>query len=124
MTNRISISNASDLPATGAKVFTVSGTSIVVAKVNAGFCAVVNKCPHLGFPIAGGKIDADAGTITCPFHGSTFDLCSGENVDWVTGIVGVAVPAWSRKILTMGKQPQPIQCFKVVEENGELFVEM
>lgn len=124
MTNRISIGNASDLPATGAKVFSVNGMSIVVAKVKAGYCAVVNKCPHLGFPIAGGKIDADAGMITCPFHGSTFDLCSGENVDWVTGIVGVVVPAWSRKILTMGKAPAAIQCFKIVEEAGELFVEM
>lgn len=124
MTNRISIGHASDLPATGAKVFSVNGMSIVVAKVKAGFCAVVNKCPHLGFPIAGGKIDVDAGTITCPFHGSTFDLCSGENVDWVTGIVGVAVPAWSRKILTMGKAPAAIQCFTVVEEAGELFVEI
>ena len=124
MSNRISIGNASDLPATGARVFTVNGTSMVVAKVKAGVCAVVNKCPHMGLPIAGGKVDADAGTITCPFHNSTFDLCSGENLDWVTGIVGVKVPDWSRKILAMGKAPAAIQCFKVVEENGQLFVEM
>ena len=124
MTNRILIGNATDMPATGVKVFNVNGTSIVVAKVKDGVCAVVNKCPHLGLPIAGGKVDADAGTITCPFHGSTFDLCSGENVDWVTGIVGVQVPEWSRKILSMGKAPQPIQTFKVVEEDGQLFVEM
>lgn len=122
--NHISIGKTSDLPASGMKVFTVNGTSIVVAKVQDGYCAVVNKCPHLGLPIAGGKIDADAGTITCPFHGSTFNLCSGENLDWVTGIVGVKVPDWSRKILSMGKAPAAIECFTVFEENGQLFVEM
>ncbi len=124
MSNRISIGNASDLPASGAKVFTVNGTAIVVAKVKDGYCAVVNKCPHMGLPVAGGKVDADAGTITCPFHNSKFDLCSGANLDWVTGIVGVEVPAWSRKILALGKAPAAIQSFKVVEEAGELFVEM
>jgi nitrite reductase/ring-hydroxylating ferredoxin subunit len=124
MSNRISIGNVSDMPASGTKVFTVNGTAIVVAKVKDGYCAVINKCPHLGLPVAGGKVDADAGTITCPFHNSTFDLCSGQNLDWVQGIVGVKVPEWSRKILALGKEAQPIQRFSVVEENGELFVEM
>ena len=124
MANRILIGNISDVPATGAKVFTVDGTAIVVAKTKSGYCAVVNKCPHLNLPIAGGKVDADAGTITCPFHNSVFDLCSGKNLDWVQGVIGVKTPEWSRKILSMGKSPQPIQSLKVVEEDGKLLVEM
>ena len=124
MTNRIHIANTSDMPATGAKVFTVNGTAIAVAKVKDGYCAVINKCPHLGLPIAGGKIDADAGTITCPFHNSVFELCSGKNLDWVRGVVGVKTPEWSRKILAMGKPPAPIQSFTIIEEDGKLFVEM
>jgi nitrite reductase/ring-hydroxylating ferredoxin subunit len=124
MTNRILIGNSSDMPASGAKVFTANGTAIVVVKVGERYCAVVNKCPHMGLPIAGGKVDASAGTITCPFHDSKFDLCSGENLDWVSGLVGVKVPEWSRKILSMGKAPATIQRFTVVEENGQLFVEM
>ena len=124
MANRILIGNISDVPATGAKVFTVDGTAIVVAKTKSGYCAVVNKCPHLNLPIAGGKVDADAGTITCPFHNSVFDLCNGKNLDWVQGVIGVKTPEWSRKILSMGKSPQPIQSFKVVEEDGKLLVEM
>lgn len=124
MTDRIHIGNSSDLPASGAKVFTINGTNIVVAKTQSGVCAVVNKCPHLGLPIAGGKVDADAGTITCPFHNSKFDLCSGANLDWVQGVVGVKVPEWSRKILALGKAPAPVQTFNIIEENGQLFVEM
>lgn len=124
MTNRIHIGNTSDMPASGAKVFTVNGTAIVVAKVNDGYCAVINKCPHLGLPIAGGKVDAQAGTITCPFHNSVFELCSGKNLDWVQGVVGVKTPDWSRKILAMGKSPQPIKAYTVAEEDGKLFVEM
>jgi nitrite reductase/ring-hydroxylating ferredoxin subunit len=122
--NRILLGNSSDMPASGAKVFTANGTAIVVAQTKNGYCAVVNKCPHLGLPIAGGKVDLDTGTITCPFHDSKFDLCSGENLDWVRGLVGVKVPDWSRKILAMGKAPAAIQRFTVIEEEGKLFVEM
>ena len=124
MTNRILIGNSSDVPASGAKVFTANGTAIAVVKLGDRYCAVVNKCPHLGLPIAGGRVDAEAGTITCPFHNSVFELCSGKNLDWVQGIVGVKAPEWSRKILAMGKAPAPIQSFTVTEEDGKLFVEM
>jgi hypothetical protein len=30
----------------------------------------------------------DGNIITCPFHGSKFDMCTGENLDCVTGIAG------------------------------------
>ena len=124
MTKRVMIGNVSDMPATGAKVFDAEGTAVVVAKVGDGYCAVVNKCPHLNLPMAGGKIDATAGTITCPFHNSVFELCSGKNLDWVQGVVGVKLPDWTRKIVAMGKQPAPIQNFKVTEEGGKLFVDV
>jgi len=124
MAKRVMIGNVSDVPATGAKVFNADGTALVVAKVNAGLCAVVNKCPHLGLPMAGGKIDAQSGTITCPFHNSVFDLCSGKNLDWVQGVVGIKLPDWTRKIVALGKEPAPIQSFKVIEEGGKLFVEV
>ena len=124
MAKRVMIGSVSDVPATGAKVFDAEGTHVVVAKVGNGYCAVVNKCPHLNLPIAGGKIDAAAGTITCPFHNSVFELCSGKNLDWVQGVVGVKLPDWTRKIVALGKEPAPIQSFKVTEEGGKLFVDV
>jgi len=122
MSKRVMIGSAADVPATGAKTFDAEGITLVVAKVGDGYCAVVNKCPHLGLPIAGGKVED--GTITCPFHNSRFDMCTGKNLDWVQGVIGVKLPEWSRRILALGKEPTPIQSFKVTEEDGKLFVEM
>ncbi|BCX03568.1 MAG: hypothetical protein KatS3mg053_1506 [Candidatus Roseilinea sp.] len=122
MGKRVMIGNAADVPATGLKTFNAEGTPIVVARVGERYCAVVNKCPHLGLPIAGGKVEN--GVITCPFHNSRFDMCTGKNLDWVQGVVGVKLPEWSRRIIALGKEPTPIQSFNVTEEDGKLFVEV
>ena len=39
-------------------------------------CAIAATCSHLGGPLDEGKRDGD--TVVCPWHGSRFDLCSGE----------------------------------------------
>lgn len=122
MSNRIFLTNLSDLPAKDRAVFNVAGMSVLVVKVGEGFRAVANKCPHLGLPLAGGKVDGE--TITCPFHGSKFDLNSGENLDWVTNFAGMKIPEWSRRLLEMGKKPAPLRTFPVVVEDGKLFIEL
>ncbi len=122
MSKRVMIGRASDVLANGSKVFNAEGTSLVVAKVGDGYCAVINKCPHLALPIAGGKVEN--GVITCPFHGSRFDMCTGQNLDWVQGVAGLKLPEWSRRVIALGKAPTPIQTFKVVEEAGNLYVEL
>jgi len=37
-----------------------------------------NECPHQGMPLHQGRIDAEDGTITCPYHGFCFEVDSGE----------------------------------------------
>jgi nitrite reductase/ring-hydroxylating ferredoxin subunit len=122
MSKRVMVGNASDVPQGELKTFDAEGTTVVVAKVGDGYCAVINKCPHMNLPIAGGKLEGSA--ITCPWHNSKFDMCTGQNLDWVAGVVGVKLPSWSRKIVALGKEPTPIQSFRVTEEDGKLFVEM
>ena len=124
MSERVLIGLAADIPAGQLKKIEVANTSMVVARVGAGFCAVSNKCPHLGLPLAGGKLDVEQGTITCPFHNSRFDLCSGENLDWATGVVGLTLPKWSQKLIALGKQPAPVEAYEIIEDDGKLFVEL
>jgi nitrite reductase/ring-hydroxylating ferredoxin subunit len=118
---RVGIGAAGDFSAPS-RVVNADGQSVIVARTSKGLCAVHNRCPHLGLPLAGGKIEGD--TITCPFHMSKFDLCSGENLDWTAGVLGVKVPAWSRGLLALGKRPQPVQAYRVTEQDGQLFLEM
>ena len=63
---------ASELPAGSAllvgeaAVFNVGGT----------FCATEAKCTHRQGPLNKGKLDGT--TVTCPLHGSEFNVCTGE----------------------------------------------
>jgi nitrite reductase/ring-hydroxylating ferredoxin subunit len=56
------------------------GRSVDVVVVNLGgqLTAYVDACAHQGLPIGGGMLDAEAGTLTCPWHGFCYDALSGE----------------------------------------------
>jgi len=41
--------------------------------------AVQNICPHAGLPLDQGELCGAA--LTCPFHGYTYNVCTGANVD-------------------------------------------
>jgi 3-phenylpropionate/trans-cinnamate dioxygenase ferredoxin component len=48
---------------------------IVVFNVAGSFCATQAKCTHRGGPLSEGKLDGS--TVTCPWHGSQFNVCTG-----------------------------------------------
>jgi nitrite reductase/ring-hydroxylating ferredoxin subunit len=56
----------------------LEGETVVVSRSEetGEVCAIAATCSHLGGPLADGKRDGD--TVICPWHGSRFDLCSGE----------------------------------------------
>jgi len=122
MTTQVLIGNVSDFPSESARVVDAEGTSLIVARVGDDFCAVANKCPHLGLPLTANIVDGK--TITCPFHGSQFDMCSGENLDWVRGVGGIKLPEWSRRMIAMGKKPGPVQTYPIIRQAEKLFVEI
>lgn len=122
MSKKISIGSLADFPAGKAKVLNVDGISIVINHVDDKFYAVENRCAHLGLPLGANKVEGTV--ITCPFHGSQFDMCTGENLDWVTGFAGAKLPEWSRKLLALGKKPASIKTFNVICENEQLFIEI
>ncbi len=121
MSNRTFLTSLSDFPSSGKAVFKVGDQPVLVVKSGESFYAIANKCPHLGLPLASGKVDGE--TIACPFHGSKFDLKTGQNLDWVTGFAGMRIPEWSRRLLEMGKQPASVQVYSLVIEEGKLYLE-
>lgn len=46
-----------------------------VFNVSGSLCATQAKCPHQGGPLNEGHVTGS--TVTCPWHGSQFDVCSG-----------------------------------------------
>ncbi len=67
------------LPAPGGAVrLEVAGRTIAVYRVEEGLRASDAGCPHVGGPLDRGRI-VD-GRVTCPWHGSQFDLATGAVV--------------------------------------------
>jgi nitrite reductase/ring-hydroxylating ferredoxin subunit len=96
------------------------GRKVLLARVAGRVHAVVDRCPHMGMSLAKGRF-AD-GVVTCPWHNSRFDFCSGRNLDWVNAVLGVPMPKWTHKAIAMGKSPAPLTTLPVEEINGEVFV--
>jgi len=98
------------------------GHSIALTRVDGVVRAFETKCPHLGLPLAKGKMEGCV--IRCPFHGSTFDVCTGKNVSWVTSLGSLSLPQWMRGLVSFGKKAQPIATYAVQEEAGKVSVQL
>ena len=59
-------------------VVTAGEHEVLLARVNGAIVAYANRCTHAGWPIADGEREGTC--LTCPAHGSTFDLRDGSVV--------------------------------------------
>jgi nitrite reductase/ring-hydroxylating ferredoxin subunit/uncharacterized membrane protein len=67
-----------ELPESQPKAAQINDTPIVIVRRGTEAFALVARCAHAGGPLAEGKVEGN--TITCPWHGSTFDISTGEVV--------------------------------------------
>lgn len=67
-----------EVPEDRAYAFTHEGVHVLLIRSLKGLRAYRNACAHQGLPLDGGMVDAEEGTITCPWHGFRFDSESGE----------------------------------------------
>jgi 3-phenylpropionate/trans-cinnamate dioxygenase ferredoxin component len=58
------------------KGFELDGQPVLVANIEGKFYAMRGKCTHMGGELAKGKLDGKV--VTCPRHGSRFDVTSGK----------------------------------------------
>jgi 3-phenylpropionate/trans-cinnamate dioxygenase ferredoxin component len=78
----VEIASVGDLKPGEMEMIPVQGKEILLARVGDVYFAADNRCPHMGGNLSQGKL---AGTIvTCPRHGSQFDLKDGHVVRWTT----------------------------------------
>jgi nitrite reductase/ring-hydroxylating ferredoxin subunit len=58
----------------------VDGEPALVSRTrNGAICAIAARCSHLGGPLDEGERNGNV--VTCPWHGSQFDLCTGDVVE-------------------------------------------
>lgn len=107
---------ASELEDDTIKRVLVQEHEILLAKVENRYYAVSNRCPHLGGDLSAGKLEGTI--ITCPRHGSQFDLKDGKVVRWLGG---------SEPFPATGKAhnpPKPLKTYNVKVEGDAILIEI
>lgn len=94
----IRVAAADELEVGQMKLVRLPDRRLVLARTEAGYAAFDDHCPHRGGSLAGGTIACD--TVTCPWHGSQFDVRSGEVVS--------------------GPAKDPIRSYPAEEADGEV----
>jgi nitrite reductase (NADH) small subunit len=69
------VGSLSTLRSGGNFAVTVAGCRVAVFGVDGAVVATQGRCPHAKGPIHEGQVSG--GTLTCPWHGYTFDLSTG-----------------------------------------------
>ncbi len=126
MGRHVKVGTMADFPAGQLVTVDVEGTSVVLSRTGDTVCAARNRCPHLGLPLSKGPagVRFEDGVVQCPWHNSRFELCSGKNVDWVTGFAGRSIPGWSRRLVALGRQPAPLTTYRVTVDGEDVLVEL
>ncbi len=78
------------------------GKVILVANVDGNYFAMDDVCTHQGASLSEGTIEGS--TLTCPWHGSTWDCKTG-------------------KLFAFASQLNDLASYKVVVESDSVFVE-
>ena len=116
MGDLIEIGKTDDLVDGSMKTVTIKGHEILLARVGDSYYAADNRCPHMGGKLSQGKLD---GTIvTCPRHGSQFDLSNGHVVRWLesSGLI------W--KVSKALKPPKPLVIYNTQFEDNKILIEI
>jgi 3-phenylpropionate/trans-cinnamate dioxygenase ferredoxin component len=72
----IDVAALTDVPPDTVKAVSVDGTAMLIIHTDDGIFAVENRCSHADQPLECGRVKY--GWISCPAHGSKFDLETGE----------------------------------------------
>jgi nitrite reductase/ring-hydroxylating ferredoxin subunit len=72
----VTVARTEDVPDGEMIGATVDGREVLVANVGGEYHAIGAVCTHEGGPLADG--DLYGSTVTCPWHGSEFDVKTGE----------------------------------------------
>jgi len=74
--SRALMSTAAGLDVNQMKLVHVDAARVAVARTEKGYAAFDDRCTHKGGPLSDGALIC--GTVQCPWHGSQFDVHTGE----------------------------------------------
>lgn len=72
----VKMATLEELPPGGSKEVEHEGRIYALFNVGGTISAIDGICPHQGGPLAEGPLEGT--TVTCPWHGWQFDVCTGK----------------------------------------------
>jgi uncharacterized membrane protein/nitrite reductase/ring-hydroxylating ferredoxin subunit len=99
---KIEVATMDELGLNQMKLVHVNNKRIVVAKSEKGYVAFDDFCTHKGGSLAGGSMMC--GTVHCPWHGSQFDVETGE--------------------VKIGPASKPIKVYTIVNEGEKVYLQL
>jgi 3-phenylpropionate/trans-cinnamate dioxygenase ferredoxin component len=105
------------------KRFLLNEKDIVIARVDGKYYAAQGRCPHMQGYLSRGKLNGTV--VTCPVHGSRFDLKNGKVVRWVSG-KGI-MSMFGRLLSMMGiaaRSEKPLAVYEVKVDGERVLVKL
>ncbi len=78
MAEYIEAGKADEITEGGMKTYSIQGKEILAAKYKGQYYAMGRYCTHMGADLSRGTLEGNI--ITCPRHGSRFDITTGESI--------------------------------------------
>ena len=116
MSNSAEVGRTSELEDGAMKEVLVRDRAILLARIGGSYYAADSRCPHMGGRLSKGKLEGTV--VTCPLHGSQFDLRNSEVVRWLKGsglLSGIG---------RMLKSPRQLTTYSVRVEDDRILVNM
>jgi 3-phenylpropionate/trans-cinnamate dioxygenase ferredoxin subunit len=116
MSRFVDVAGVDDLADGAMKSVKVEERYLLLAHVGGRYYATDGRCPHMGGELSHGNLE---GTIvTCPRHGSQFDIATGKVLRW-TRWTGITLAL--AKVL---KSPRPVKVYGVRAEENRVLVDL
>ena len=97
------------------KKVTAEQHEILLVRTGDNYYATANRCPHMNGDLSQGTLEGTV--VTCPRHGSQFDVGSGQVVRWLKG-------GLMSKLGSAIKTSKTLTVYNLKIENGKILVEV
>ena len=114
MSNFTEVAKIEELKSGTMKAVMAEGREILLARVGDKYYATDNRCPHMKGDLSQGKLEGTV--VTCPLHGSQFDISNGRVVRWLKG-------GPMSKLSGALKPSKDLTVYNVKVEDGRILVE-
>ena len=83
MSKFVELAKTEELESGTMKKVTAEGQEILLTRVGDKYYATANRCSHMNGDLSQGVLEGTV--VTCPRHGSQFDITNGQAVRWLKG---------------------------------------